>query len=73
MIYRRDLVDHFRWLEGAECFDEVIDEALVAIALVAYGHCRDLIQNGAWMVAGDVVERLDLDSFVERLRSERLI
>lgn len=48
MIYRRDLIDHFQWLEGSEFFDEVIDEALVAIALTGYDHGRDLIQNGAW-------------------------
>jgi hypothetical protein len=73
MVYRSDLVDHFRWLAGSQCFDEVVDEALVAIALVAYGHRTDLIQNGAWMTAGGVVERFGLDRFVARLRDERLI
>ena len=73
MIYRRDLVPHFSWLDGAECFDEIIDEALVAIALTAYDHPHDLIQNGAWQSARGVVERFALGPFVERLRSERLI
>lgn len=73
MVYRRDLIEHFKWLEGSEYFDEVLDEALVAIAMTAYGHGRDLIQNGAWMNARGVVERFGLEQFVERLRAERLI
>jgi hypothetical protein len=73
MIYRRDLINHFQWLDGSEFFDEVIDEALVAIALTAYDHGRDLIQNGAWQDARGVVERFELMPFVERLKSERLI
>jgi hypothetical protein len=73
MIYRRDLTDHFRWLAGSEYLDEVIDEALVAIALTAYDHGGDLIQNGAWQNAKGVVERFELEPFVKRLRSERLI
>jgi hypothetical protein len=73
MIYRRDLVPHFSWLEGSRYFDEVIDEALVAIALTAYDHGRDLIQNGAWQDANGVVERFGLGPFVDRLREERLV
>ena len=73
MIYRRDLIDHFQWLEGSKFFDEVIDEALVAIALTGYDHGDDLIQNGAWQDAEGVVARFGLEPFVERLRSERLI
>jgi len=73
MIYRRDLIDHFQWLEGSRFFDEVIDEAIVAIALTAYDHGRDLMQNGAWASAGSIVERFGLESFVERLRNERII
>jgi hypothetical protein len=73
MIYRRDLIDHFSWLEGSEYFDEVLDESLVAIALTAYDHPNDLIQNGAWQNACGVVERFGLEPFVDRLRGERLI
>jgi hypothetical protein len=73
MIYRRDLIEHFKWLEGSEYLDEVIDEALVAIALTAYDHGGDLIQNGAWQNARGVVERFGLETFVEQLRGERLI
>lgn len=73
MIYRRDLKEHFSWLEGSEYYDDVIDECLVAIALTAYDHGRDLIQNGAWQDAKGVVERFGLESLVERLREERLI
>ena len=72
MIYRRDLVEHFAWLEGSELYDDTIDEALVAIALTAYGHDWDLIQQGAWMTAGCIVERLGLEEFVARAREERL-
>jgi hypothetical protein len=73
MVYRKDLEEHFEWLAGSEYFDEVIDEALVAIALTAYDHGRDWIQHGAWMNARGVVERLELDDFVARLRAERLL
>jgi hypothetical protein len=73
MVYRKDLEQHFEWLAGSEYFDEVIDEALVAIALTAYDHGRDLIQNGAWQSASGVVERFDLEEFVDRLRGERLL
>lgn len=73
MVYRKNLEQHFEWLAGSEYFDEVLDEALVAIALTAYDHGRDLIQNGAWMSASGVVERLELEEFVVRLRTERLL
>jgi len=73
MIYRKDLEQHFDWLAGSEYFDEVIDEALVAVALTAYDHGRDLIQNGAWQSASGVVERFELEEFVDRLREERLL
>ncbi len=72
MIYRRDLIEHFKWLDGSKYLDEVLDEALVAIALTAYDHPRDLIQNGAWQDARGVVERFRLEQFVDQLRSERL-
>ena len=73
MVYRKDLEQHFEWLAGSEYFDEVLDEALVAIALTAYDHGRDLIQNGAWMSASGVVERFELEELVARLRAERLL
>jgi hypothetical protein len=73
MVYRKDLEEHFEWLAGSEYFDEVIDEALVAVALTAYDHGRDLIQNGAWQSASGVVERFELEEFVDRLRGERLL
>jgi hypothetical protein len=73
MIYRQDLVERLEWLEGSEFLDAVIDEALVAIALTAYGHGRDWIQSGAWMSAEHVVERLGLGSLVAQLRRERLV
>jgi hypothetical protein len=73
MVYRKDLEEHFDWLAGSEYYDEVLDEAVVAIALTAYDHGRDLIQNGAWQSASGVVERFQLEEFVGRLRAERLL
>lgn len=73
MIYRRDLSKHFAWLEGSEYYDEVLDEALAAIVLTSYGHHRDWIRNGAWMAAGAVVERFELEEFVARLEDDRII
>ncbi len=73
MVYRKDLEEHFEWLAGSEYFDEVLDEALVAIALTSYDHGRDLIENGAWQSASGVVERFQLEEFVTRLRDERLL
>jgi hypothetical protein len=73
MVYRRDLVDHVQWLKGSEYLDDVIDEVLVAVALTVYDHGNDLILNGAWQNARGVVERFELESFVARLRDERLI
>lgn len=73
MVYRRDLVEHFEWLAGSKYLDEVIDEALVAIAFTAYDHDWDMLQNGAWMSAGGIVERFGLEKFVDRLREERLL
>jgi hypothetical protein len=73
MIYRRDLIEHFEWLEDSKYLDEVLDEALIAIALTAYDHGSDWIRNGAWMTADGVVERLQLEQFVERLQAERII
>jgi hypothetical protein len=73
MIYRQDLVEHLKWLEGSEFLDAVIDEALVAISLTAYGHGGDWIQSGAWMCAEHVVERLGLGSLVAQLRQERIV
>jgi len=69
MIYRSDLTEHFRWLEGSKFYDEALDEALVAIALVAHGCRGDLVNYGAaWMTAGGVIEVLGLEGFVETAR-----
>ena len=45
----------------------------VAIALTAYGHGREWIRNGAWATAESIVERFELEQFVEKLRSERIL
>jgi hypothetical protein len=73
MIYRKDLIEHFSWLKGSRFLDEVLDEVVVAIAPTAYGHGRDLIQNGAWATADSVVERFELEGFVAKLREERIL
>jgi hypothetical protein len=73
MIYRRDLIEHFKWLEGSKYLDEVLDEVVVAIAFTAYGHGDDLLQNGAWDCARGIVRRFELEPFVERLRAERIL
>jgi len=74
MIYRRDLIEHFSWLSGSKYLDEVLDEAVVAIAFDAYGHGRDWVACGAaWRSAHDYVIWMELEEFVERARSERLL
>ena len=74
MVYRRELTEHFRWLEDSKCLDEVLDEAVIAIAMTAYEHGGDWVQTGAaWMTADGIVEKFELEPFVEKVRSERLI
>jgi hypothetical protein len=74
MIYRSDLVEHFDWLAGSEYFDEVIDEALIAIAMVAHGHEGDLVQSGgAWWMANGLVEYFRLEEFVAEARKTRAL
>ncbi len=74
MVYRRDLVEHFEWLAGSEHYDDTLDEALVAIALCAHGHCFELVSYGAaWMTADGVVEVLGLDPFVEKARADHVL
>ena len=53
MIYRVDLIDRFQWLAGSKCYDEALDEALVAIALAAHRYEWELIEysrvdDGGW-------------------------
>jgi hypothetical protein len=69
VIYRRDLIDHFGWLAGSGHFDEVVDEALVAIAFAARGQGEELVEVGAaWMSADGVVEKFKLEAFAEKAR-----
>lgn len=74
MIFRCELVDHFEWLQGSEYYDEVLDEALVAIVLHAYDHCGDMLcsGSGAWQSVDWVVQYFALWDFVARVRAERL-
>jgi hypothetical protein len=73
MIYRRDLLAHFDWLAGSDYLDEVLDEAVLAIALTAHGHGEEWVADGAaWMTADGLVERHRLEGFVERARSQLL-
>jgi hypothetical protein len=71
MVHRRDLIDHFDWLAGSEYYEEVLDEALVAIALVAHGYDWELVEYGAaWRPASGTVEVLGLEDFVEKARAD---
>jgi hypothetical protein len=71
MIYRRDLIDHFEWLAGSRYLEEFCDEALIAVAMTAYGHGDDWVKwGGPWMTAEHFVARYDLRVFVDRLRDE---
>lgn len=71
MVHRRDLVDHFGWLARSEFYDDVLDEALVAIELCAHGYRCELVAHGAaWMMASGVVEVLGLEAFVEQARGD---
>lgn len=73
MIYRKELIEHFAWLSGSEYLEELLDEVIVAIAFTAYGHGGEWIRNGAWATAKSIVERFELEQFVEKLRSERIL
>jgi hypothetical protein len=73
MIYRKELIEHFAWLAGSKYLDELLDEVIVAIALTAYGQGGEWIRNGAWATAESVVERFELEQFVEKVRSERIL
>jgi hypothetical protein len=74
MVYRRDLIPHFEWLAGSKYFDEVLDEAVVAIAMSAHGFESEWVETGAaWMSAGGLVERFGLEHFVAQARSELLL
>jgi hypothetical protein len=71
MVYRHDLIAHFDWLAGSKYLDEVLDEALVAIALAAHGHRSELAELGAaWMTAGGIVEKFALEEFVAKARAD---
>jgi hypothetical protein len=83
MVRRRDLHDRFEWLAGSSYYEDVLDEALVAIALVARGLSGEPLEYGAaWVSAEyvigvfglqDLVERtrIDLGSFARTARSDR--
>ena len=74
MIFRRELIEHFRWLEGSKYYDEVLDEALVAIVFHAYDHSNDMLQSGAgaWQSVDWVVQYFELWDFVAQVRAERI-
>ncbi|MFN8215336.1 MAG: hypothetical protein U0R71_01960 [Solirubrobacterales bacterium] len=73
MIYRRELTDHFAWLEGSKFLEEVLDEAIVAIALTACGEGESsVLMKAVWWRPCDVVERFALEEFVERFQENLL-
>lgn len=73
MVHREDLTAHFEWLSGSEYYEDVLDEALVAIALDARGRGSELVEYGAaWMMASGVVEAFGLEDLVEKAREDLL-
>jgi hypothetical protein len=71
MVHRRDLIGHFEWLAGSRYYEEVLDEALVSIALAARGLEGEWVEYGAaWTTASYVVGVFGLASFVERSRAD---
>lgn len=73
MVHRENLVPHFEWLSGSRYYEDVLDEALVAIALAARGLGSELVEYGAaWMMASGVVEVFGLEDLVEKAREELL-
>ncbi len=71
MVYRAELTAHFEWLEGSSCYEEVLDEALTAIAFVARGRDDELVEYGAaWMTAGGVVGAFGLEELAEKARQD---
>lgn len=73
MIYRKDLLAHFEWLSDSKYLTGALDEALVAIALCARGHRGEMMNFGAaWVMAGYIVERFELEEFVARERRENI-
>lgn len=74
MIFRSELIEHFRWLEGSEYYDEVLDEAVAAIVMHAYGHWNDMLRSGAgaYQSVDWVVQYFELWDFVAQVRAERI-
>lgn len=71
MVHRCELLDSFDWLAGSEHFEDVLDEALVAIAFAAHGHLNELVEYGsARMTVRGLVEAFGLEDFVRYARAD---
>lgn len=69
MVHRSELTGRFEWLAASRYYEEVLDEALVAIALAARGLNGELVEYGAaWTTASYVVEVFGLEDLVEKAR-----
>ena len=67
MVHRRDLIPHFDWLADSPYYEDVLDEALIAIALAARGLHGQMVEYGAaWATASYVVGAFGLEGLVER-------
>jgi hypothetical protein len=71
MVHRRELIQRFEWLAGSQYYDDVLDEALVSIALTARGMGYVLVEYGAaWAIASYAVEIFGLEDLVEKARAD---
>ena len=71
MVHRSELTERFEWLAASRYYEDVLDEALVAIALAARGLEGELVEYGAaWTMASYVVEVFGLEDLVEKARAD---
>lgn len=71
MVHRRDLIPRFEWLAGSVYYEDVLDEALISIALAARGLQHEIVEYGAaWVMASYTIEVFGLEDLVERSRAD---
>lgn len=71
MVHRAELTEHFEWLAGSRYYEEVLDEALISIALCARGLTGEIVEYGAaWVMASYMVDVFGLEDLVEKARAD---
>jgi hypothetical protein len=71
MVHRSELTERFEWLTPSRYYEDVLDEALVAIALASRGLDGELVEYGAaWTTVSYVVEVFGLEDLVEKARAD---